>query len=498
MKKQGMWMVVIVLAAVLLSQSGCVILDRLTGDGDAGSVEVDPGDAGQGNGPSGNAPGPDGEQPLQNQEELGEGDQQSPANQPGNQNAPPNNQNNPPAQNSGCTNGFELDGTPLLSSGAQFDTGELFEAGWTLLNTGTCTWDSGYELVMIGGDDMGASSAQLQADVAPGDSTTVTVELQAPSQTGAYLAVWKLEDGSGYRFGMDSPANAPLRVKIEVVSNGSSDAPELEPHLDLSSFPNVYTNGADQTMTGNQCYDLEDGDVVSCSDSSADFRYNYAVGQGGTLTGLNGTRFSSTFGSVPSEEDLAAASFYSDPAPLPESGPTGRYYGFTTEVDGDTAYGWMLPTAYNQGGLTFTYLVFEPDSVPAITEAEPELNLNMFVLVSEEQETVLVDRCYDLEDGTKASCSDSEADIMYTFHGGTGTLEFLNGAEQNIGDYADQPDKATCQADAYMTGFNYIHETPADYNCFTTTVDGDFVYGWYRVTAYNSGGMTFDYTIWTP
>ncbi|MBN1266452.1 MAG: hypothetical protein JXA25_13230 [Anaerolineales bacterium] len=421
-------------------------------------------------------------------------------NNPGNQTTPPQNQNNPYAQNAGCTNGFELDGSPLVSTGAQFDPGEIFEAGWTLRNTGTCTWDSAYELVMIGGENMGASSVQFSGEVVPGDTITLTVELQAPAQAGTYLTAWKLEDGSGFRFGMDNPANAPLKVNIEVASSSSSTLPEMEvaPNLDMSNFPNVFDNGVGQTMTTNQCYDFEGGSVVSCSGGSADFRYNYTVGQGGELTGLNGTRFSASFSGAPAEEDLPSATFYSDPVPLAGSGPSGRYYGFTTEIDGKTAYGWILPTAYNQSGFTFSYLVFEPDTSPVTAAAMPELNLSLFILTSEEQESVLVDRCYDLENGTKATCSGTDADIKYTWNTGTGTLQFLNGTQQSIGDDEAEPDKAACQADSYMSGYNFIYETPADYNCFTTYVNGDLVYGWYRVTAYNSSGMTFDYLIWEP
>jgi len=506
MKKTRLFTPILVLIVLVLTQSACGLSDVLGGEtsgeasvsSDTGEVDIGtPPEASDADQDAGTVPGSEAITPMPGGNSQGGNNQGG--NNPGNQTNPNQIQNNPPAQNAGCTNGFELDGNPLISSGTELEPGEDFEAGWTLRNTGSCTWDSSYELVMIGGDDMGASSAQLSGTVSPGDSAMITVELEAPAQDGSYLTAWKLEDGSGFRFGMDSPVNAPLRVKIEVVSSSASTQPEVEaiPNIDMSSFPNVFDNGVGETMTGNQCYDFESGAVVSCSSTSADFRYNFAVGQGGELTGLNGTRFSASFGSAPSEEDLSSATFYSDPVPLAESGPSGRYYGFTTEIDGDTAYGWILPTAYNQGGITFSYLVYEPDTSP-IAETVPELNLSLFVMTSEEQETVIADRCYDLEDGVKATCSGTDADIKYTWSAGTGTLQFLNGTQQSIGDDETEPDKAACQADSYMSGYNFIYETPADYNCFTTYVDGDMVYGWYRVTAYNSGGMTFDYLIWEP
>jgi len=483
----------VVLAVLVLSQSACSLAESISGEvvpeavSEAGAenVQAEPVEE------DAAVFGPGG---------SGETVSEPGAGSPGGQQVPPQNQNAPPAQQGSCSNHFEIDGSALLQPGTQLEPGETFEAGWTLRNTGSCTWDSGYELVQIGGDDMDVSSLALNTSTAPGDTITLQLELAAPSQDGTYLSAWKLEAGTGQRFGMDSPANAPLRVSIEVISSGStsSNPPVIAaPYLDLSSMPNVYANGIDRTLSTSQCFDFEDGAAVSCSSAEADFRFNFTTGQGGELAGLNGTRFSSTFNEIPGEDELQAAAYYSDPAPLPESGPTGRYFGLTTEIAGKNAYGWLLPTSYNAGGLTFSYLVYEPDTVTPV-QTIPELNLSLFILISEEQETMMADRCYDFEAGTKASCSGSDADIKYTFSSGTGTLQFLNGSEQSIGDDETEPDKATCQADSYMGGYNFIHEAPADYNCFTTIVDGDQVYGWYRVTAYNSSGMTFDYLLWQP
>ncbi len=60
-----------------------------------------------------------------------------------------------------------------------------FTKTWKLQNAGTCTWGSGYRLVLDSGDLMsGPASVNLPSTVAPGQEIDVSVNFKSPQQTG--------------------------------------------------------------------------------------------------------------------------------------------------------------------------------------------------------------------------------------------------------------------------------------------------------------------------
>ncbi len=89
--------------------------------------------------------------------------------------------------------------------------GGSVQATVTMTNNGTTTWGSGYTLG-YGGDahlTVTMLSASLSS-VAPGQSVTYTVSIQASSILGTYVAWWQMRDGSTF-FGAHTP-NWPIRV----------------------------------------------------------------------------------------------------------------------------------------------------------------------------------------------------------------------------------------------------------------------------------------------
>lgn len=94
--------------------------------------------------------------------------------------------------------------------------GSDFTKIWRIKNIGTCTWNSSYDLVYVGGDRFGAPSAvALPGTVSPGQTVDLSVDLTAPSKSGNYIGYWKLRNGSGVLFGMGtSDANIYVDVKI--------------------------------------------------------------------------------------------------------------------------------------------------------------------------------------------------------------------------------------------------------------------------------------------
>ncbi|MEA2008069.1 MAG: NBR1-Ig-like domain-containing protein, partial [Chloroflexota bacterium] len=111
------------------------------------------------------------------------------------------------------------DGTILLP-------GETFVKTWRLQNTGSCSWSSGYDIVFIDGDAMGAPSAvQLTNDIIPsGGTVDVSVTLVAPASTGTYKGNWRLRDASDQVFGIVSTGE--FWVEIEVVNPTNTPEPQ--------------------------------------------------------------------------------------------------------------------------------------------------------------------------------------------------------------------------------------------------------------------------------
>lgn len=83
--------------------------------------------------------------------------------------------------------------------------GQPFSKGWRIQNSGTCTWNSSYQLVFVSGNvpgaSMGGQPTPIQGQVAPGQTTDIFVNLVAPLQPGVYQGIWQMRDAQGVPFG---------------------------------------------------------------------------------------------------------------------------------------------------------------------------------------------------------------------------------------------------------------------------------------------------------
>jgi hypothetical protein len=81
--------------------------------------------------------------------------------------------------------------------------GTYFWKTWTLQNTGTCTWTTAYQLTFWSGDRLGSSlSYPLPDDVAPGETTDITIYLQAPETGGTFTGSWRIKTPWESNFGV--------------------------------------------------------------------------------------------------------------------------------------------------------------------------------------------------------------------------------------------------------------------------------------------------------
>jgi hypothetical protein len=96
---------------------------------------------------------------------------------------------------------------------------QVFTKSWLVENNGTCPWQRGYQVIMVGGLAMGGSPFPLATAVLPGGQIQVSIKMVAPTnQTGVVQGTWRMSDEKGAAFG------DPLWVII-VVGSGSSTPP---------------------------------------------------------------------------------------------------------------------------------------------------------------------------------------------------------------------------------------------------------------------------------
>lgn len=88
---------------------------------------------------------------------------------------------------------------------------------WRFKNVGTCTWTTAYALVYVSGEKFGASnSLPLAAQVAPGQTVDVVINLVAPGTDGRYRGNWMLRNASGVLFGVGANADSNFYVDVKV------------------------------------------------------------------------------------------------------------------------------------------------------------------------------------------------------------------------------------------------------------------------------------------
>lgn len=101
-----------------------------------------------------------------------------------------------------------------IPDNAVLQPGVNFEKVWRVQNTGSCTWDEGYTLAFVAGDQaLDPENYVIESSedfVAGGETADIGVNLTAPTTPGVYSATWRMQTDNGVFFG------TMLTVVIEV------------------------------------------------------------------------------------------------------------------------------------------------------------------------------------------------------------------------------------------------------------------------------------------
>jgi hypothetical protein len=110
-----------------------------------------------------------------------------------------------------------------VEDGSDFSAGEDFTKTWRLMNNGSCSWNTNYQVVFDHGDKMGApGQVNLPKSVAPGQTVDISVPMEAPSSEGDFKGYWMLRNASDDKFGIGADGNKPFWVDIDVVAPAGS------------------------------------------------------------------------------------------------------------------------------------------------------------------------------------------------------------------------------------------------------------------------------------
>jgi hypothetical protein len=148
-----------------------------------------------------------------------------------------------------------------IPDGTDFNPGEGFTKVWNLKNSGTNTWTPEYTLAFFTGEQMSApTEVPLSANVAPGATVDVSVDMVAPQSGGTYTGFWKMRNPAGEFF------DYWVFVQIDVVGEiaAGTALPTASIQVDDSSpadCPHTFTFTATFTLSepGTVTYRMEAG-----------------------------------------------------------------------------------------------------------------------------------------------------------------------------------------------------------------------------------------------
>lgn len=393
-----------------------------------------------------------------------------------------------------CQEGFVANAN--FTNGQIFHPGDNFQVVWTIENTGDCTWEGGYALELLGGDIIAAeSSLPLTSTVNPGGTISLSVNMQAPAAAGSYVSAWKMQNPQGHKFGQDSPPDSPLRLAIRVIPQGNQgNNPTPNPTPNPTSPPatpevdsDVALQGTDQTLLDGQCFDLNTGNEVDCSDSAADIQYQYALFA--KIYGQNDTALSGNQDDEPEKAICENASY----APLPHTVLEEKFFCFQIDTITKTTYGWIRVERFDEEGLTFDFATFTAN----LPEMQPINPNTLFVESQGDQVTMLKNECFDVQNGQlNEQCTGVFAGFQYeetTIH--NLTVMQIKPNEVSFAAMSAEPSKSDCETASYNQAAIWpIIET--GYYCYTFTPGMNTYFGWVRPTQFDNNGLTFDYLTW--
>lgn len=107
-----------------------------------------------------------------------------------------------------------------IPDGSKLKGGENFTKIWRLQNSGSCNWDTQFDVVFIKGDQMGANPVyDIPKAVKPGETVDISISMVAPYSPGKYRSEWQLRTSNGVLFGLGTDSKQNFWADIESIDS---------------------------------------------------------------------------------------------------------------------------------------------------------------------------------------------------------------------------------------------------------------------------------------
>lgn len=105
-----------------------------------------------------------------------------------------------------------------IPDGTKIVAGTTFTKTWRIRNSGSCTWDTRFDIAFVGGTQMTSGTVwDLTKEVKPGETVDISINMTAPATVGTYQANFQMANPNGVRFGTGSDSKGSFWVKIQVI-----------------------------------------------------------------------------------------------------------------------------------------------------------------------------------------------------------------------------------------------------------------------------------------
>ena len=150
----------------------------------------------------------------------------------------------PTATPAGCYESAAYVSDVSIPDGTRIKAGEDFDKIWRVRNTGTCTWNTKYQIVFVQGSRMDGGPQKIKTEVKPGETYDVIIDQRGPNQSGDYIGVWQLVNDKGTPFGerftvaitVPGAAAKPTAVPPKPTAGPVPVQPTLAPAPNIQSF----------------------------------------------------------------------------------------------------------------------------------------------------------------------------------------------------------------------------------------------------------------------
>ncbi len=185
------------------------------------------------------------------------------------------------AGDGGCRLNASFVADLTVPDNTELQPGATFTKMWRIGNTGTCDWIPGFQLVFVGGKQMGSLPVVDVSATAAGASADISVDMTAPTTPGTYKSDWRLQSDLGQVFG--STFWALIVVPTPATSTPVPTATPVPPAAPSNLFRSTSTSGwtslvwADNSTDENGFHILAD-DTIFASTGPNEAGYGFKYG----------------------------------------------------------------------------------------------------------------------------------------------------------------------------------------------------------------------------